>query len=192
MKKLAALIGAIALIGALGACSSSTSSTSAAASKSAAPKPTTETMTGQVTGAAAVANTTVIPLKLTGVVDTTGTFTVPSGNATHATVTFPTKAGNLVVAAVVLNPNATPTAVNAAACRFKYTGHVTYTVDGSKSTGTFAGATGSGKATLVFEADAPKYTSGSDTGKCNMSNNAQPMAAGALATFAASGPLTLK
>jgi hypothetical protein len=193
MKKLAALTGAIALIGALGACSSSaSSSTAAAASKSAAPKPAIETMTGKVTGAAAVANTTVIPLKLTGVVNTTGTFTVPSGNATHATVTFPTKAGNFVVAAVVLNPNATPTVVNAAACRFIYTGHVTYTVDGSKSTGTFAGATGSGKATLVFEADAPKYTSGSDKGKCNMSNNAQPMAAGALTTFAAAGPLKLK
>ena len=192
MKKLAAFTGAIALAGALGACSSSSSSTGAAAAKSAAPKPTTQTMTGQVTGAAVVANTTVIPLKLTGVVDTTGTFTSPNTNATHVTLTFPTKAGNLVVAAYAPDANAAPTVVNAAQCRGKSTIHATYTVDGSKSTGTFAGATGSGKATVVFEADAPKYTSGSQNGQCNMSNNAQPLAAGALATFTASGPLTLK
>lgn len=192
MKKLAAFTGAIALVGALAACSSSSSSTGAAATKSAAPKPTTETMTGQVTGAAAVANTTVIPLKLTGVVDTTGTFTSPNSNAAHVTVTFPTKAGNLVVAAYAPNTNTAPTVVNAAACRFKSTIHATYTVDGSKSTGKFAGATGSGKATVVFEADAPKYTSGSHKGQCNMSNNAQPVAAGALGTFNSTGPLTLK
>ena len=192
MKKLAALTGAIALAGALGACSSSASSTGAAATTSAAPKPTAEIMTGQVTGAAAVASTTVIPLKLTGVVNTTGTFTPPNTSATHVTITFATKAGNLVAAASAPDANAAPTVVNAAACRFQSTIHATYTVDGSKSTGTFAGATGSGKATLIFAADAPKYTSGSHKGQCNMSNNAQPMAAGALATFAAAGPLTLK
>jgi len=192
VKKLAALTGTIALAGALGACSSSGSSTGAAATTSAAPKPTTETMTGQVTGAAAVANTTVIPLRLTGVVNTTGTFTPPNTSATHVTITFPTKAGNLVVAASAPDANAAPTVVNAAACRFKSTIHATYTVDGSKSTGTFADATGSGKATLIFEADGPKYASGSHKGQCNMSSNAQPMAAGALSTFAAAGPLTLK
>jgi hypothetical protein len=125
-------------------------------------------------------------------VNTTSTFSPPNSNATHVAVTFPTKAGNLVVAADAPNANAAPSVVNAAACRFKSTTNATYTVDGSKSTGMFAGATGSGKATVVFVADAPKYTSGSDKGKCNMSNNAQPMAAGALATFDASGPLTLK
>ena len=53
----------------------------------------TETMTGQVTGAAAVANTTTFPLVLTGPVNTTGTITLPNGNSTHATITFKTKAG---------------------------------------------------------------------------------------------------
>lgn len=192
MKKLAAFTGAIALVGALGACSSSSSSTGAAATKSATPKPTAQIVAGQVTGAAAVAKTTVIPLKLTGVVDTTGTVTLPNTNATHVTVTFATKAGNLVVAASAPDANAAPTVVNAAQCRGKSTIHATYTVDGSTSTGTFAGATGSGKATVVFEADGPKYTSGSQNGQCNMSNNAQPLATGALATFAAAGPLTLK
>lgn len=192
MKKLAVLTGAIVLVGALGACSSSSNSTGAAATKSAPPTPTTETITGQVTGTDAVADTLVIPLKLTGVVKTTGTITIPQINATHITITFPTKAGNFVVAAVLLDPNAAPTVVNAAACRFKDTGHVTYTVDGAKSTGSFAGATGSGKATLVLEADAPKYTSGSHKGQCNTSNNAQPMAAGALVTFEGVGPLKLK
>ena len=117
---------------------------------------------------------------------------VAQPNATHVTLTFPTKAGNLVVAAYAPDANAAPTVVNAAECRGKSTIHATYTVDGSKSTGSFAGATGSGKATVVFEADAPKYTSGSQSGQCNMSSNVQPLAAGALATFAASGPLTLK
>src|SRR5271165_4179710 len=50
-KKLAAMTGAIALVGALGACSSSSSSTGAAATTSAAPKPTTATpYSGTVTG----------------------------------------------------------------------------------------------------------------------------------------------
>jgi hypothetical protein len=185
MKKLAACTVIVALVGALGAWSSH--------GGRAASTPGTETLTGRVTGAAAVASSgPTIPLKFSGVVNTTGTFRPPNSNSAHVTITFPTKAGNLVVAAYAPDANAAPTIVNAAACRFGSTVHATYTVDGAKSTGKFAGATGSGKATVIFQASAPRFTSGSHKGQCNMSNNAQPLTSGAFAAFTAVGPLTVK
>ncbi len=58
-RKLAALTGAIALVGALGACSSSSSSTGAAATTSAAPKPTTaQPLSGTGTGTLTLSLTT--------------------------------------------------------------------------------------------------------------------------------------
>ena len=149
-----------------------------------------ETVAGQVTGAAAVANTTIFHLKFTGPMTTTGTFTSPNSNATSQPgVVFTTQAGNMVVnATVTSNPNAAPTRVSAAQCRFAFATRVSYIIDGAKSTGSFAGATGSGKASVTFTADAPK----SSNGQCNMSQNAQLLANGAIAVFAAEGPLTLK
>jgi hypothetical protein len=193
MKKLTVLAAGTALLATLAACSSSstTSATSThSATASAAPKSGTETLTGQVTGAAAVANTTTFHLKFTGPVNTTGTFTPPNSNATSQPgVVFKTQAGNMVVnATLTSNPNAAPKMVNAAQCRFAFVTRVDYTIDGAKSTGSFAGATGSGKATVTFTADAPKLSSG----QCNMSQNAQPLAKGAVGIFYSSGPLTLK
>ena len=194
MKKLIVLVACAALVAILAACSSSSSSSGTSASThsataSAAAKSGLETVTGQVTGAAAVANTTTFHLKFTGPVTTTGTFTPPNSNAKTQAVVFPTQAGNMAVnATVTSNPNAAPTMVNAAQCRFAFATRVNYTIDGAKSTGSFAGATGSGKATVSFTADAPKLSDG----KCNMSQNAQPLAKGAIAVFAAAGPLTLK
>ena len=196
MKKLTVLAAGTALVATLAACSSSSSSsgTSAAsthsATASAAPKSGTETLTGQVTGAAAVANTTTFHLKFTGPVNTTGTFTPPNSNATSQPgVVFKTQAGNMVVnATLTSNPNAAPTMVNAAQCRFAFVTRVDYTIDGAKSTGSFANATGSGKATVTFTADDPKLSSG----QCNTSQNAQPLTKGAIGVFYSSGPLTLK
>ncbi len=127
--------------------------------------------------------------------DTTGTVALPSGNATKATLTFKTAAGNMVVAADAPDANNPPSVRigSASACRYAVTIHATYTVNGADSTGKFAGATGSGKAAVVFEFTAPKYTSGTNKGKCNLSNNAQPLSKPApVGTFTSTGPLTLK
>jgi hypothetical protein len=186
---LAAAAGTLAAVALIVGCSSSGTTAKPAAKVSTAPASGTETMTGQVTGAAAVANTTTFPLVLTGPVNTTGTITLPNSNSTHATITFKTKAGDLVAAAYApdANSNTPPTVVDAAACRFKFTINATFTVTGAKSTGAFKDAHGGGKAAIVFEADAPKLSNG----KCNMSNNAQPLTNGALGTFHSSGPLTV-
>jgi hypothetical protein len=174
----AAVLGALVLALAAG-CSSTTTTTA---------KTGTETLTGKVTGAAAVASSTTIPLKLAGVVNTTSSITLNSSKST--TGVFKTPAGNLVVTHT--NSNGTGSIVNAAKCEFRQVIAVTYTVIGSKSTGKFAGASGHGKATVIFEGDGPKYTSGSKKGQCNQSNNAQPIPAGAFSTFTGAGPLTIK
>ena len=155
---LAAAAGTLAAVALIAGCSSSGTTAKPAAKVSTAPASGTETMTGQVTGAAAVANTTTFPLVLTGPVNTTGTITLPNSNSTHATITFKTKAGDLVAAAYApdANSNTPPTVVDAAACRFKFTINATFTVTGAKSTGAFKDAHGGGKAAIVFEADAPK------------------------------------
>jgi hypothetical protein len=175
------------------ACSSSGTTASTAtgtATASASATTGTETMAGQVTGAAAVTgnNGPAVPLTMTGPVATTSTFTPPNGNGTKATITFKTPHdGNLVVNATAPDANASP-AVNPKTCFFSQTVHATYVVDGAKSTGTFAKATGSGKAVFYFAADGPKLASG----KCNEADNAQPLSKGAVVTFTASGPLTVK
>ena len=174
----AAVLGALVLALAAG-CSSTTTTTA---------KTGTETLTGKVTGAAAVAASTTIPLKLAGVVNTTSSITLNSSKST--TGVFKTPAGDLAVTHT--NSNGTGSLVNPAKCEFRQVIAVTYTVIGSKSTGKFAGASGHGKATVIFEGDGPKYTSGSKKGQCNQSNNAQPIPAGAFSTFTGAGPLTIK
>jgi hypothetical protein len=188
-----AVIAAAPLALLAGACSSSSSSTAAApATNSVAPAATsmtgTEVMNGTVTGAAVIASRTTYHLKLTGPVNTTGTWTSPSGNAAKVTTTFTTPAGNLVVNANAPNASNPPTVSNATTCLFKSTIHATYVVDGAKSTGKFAGAAGSGNVAVTFAAYVPKLSNG----KCNTSSSVQPLASGAVSTFTATGPLTIK
>ena len=192
-----AAIAAVPLALLAAACSSSSSSSSSStasgsATHSATPTATsmvgTEVMKGTVTGKAVIANTTTYHLTLTGPVNTTGTWTSPNGNATKVTTTFTTPAGNLVANADAPDANNPPTVSNARTCLFKSTIHATYVVDGAKSTGKFAGATGSGDIAVTFAVYAPKLSNG----KCNTSNSAQPLTAGAISTFTATGPLTIK
>ena len=188
-----AVIAAVPLALLAAACSTSSSSSSTVAGPaSATPTATsmtgTEVMHGTVTGAAVLANTTTYHLTLTGPVNTTGTWTSPSGNATKVTTTFTTPAGNLVVNANAPDSNNPPTVFNASTCLFKSTIHATYVVDGAESTGKFASAVGSGNVVVTFAAYAPKLSNG----KCNTSNSAQPLTAGAVGTFTATGPLTIK
>ena len=174
----AAVLTAFA-VSAVAGCSSSSSTTATTTG--------TETLAGTVLGAAAVAgnNGPTVPLTLTGPVATTSSFVPPNNNSTKAVITFKTPVGNLVVAANAPDANQNPVP-NATTCYFSQTVHATYVVQGG--TGKFAGATGSGKATFAFSATAPKLASG----KCDESDNAQPLAKGAVVTFTASGPLTVK
>jgi hypothetical protein len=149
----------------------------------------TETATGQVTGAPAVANNTTIPLTWTGPVTTTSTFSTGGGNGPTKGQhhTFKTAAGNFTVV-VSATPTNTQKLLSASSCQFEYVTTVPYTVDGAASTGKFAGSTGSGVVTVTFQAYLPKLASG----KCNESNNAQPLSKGAVAAFKGRGLLTLK
>jgi len=175
----AAVLTAFAVSAASGCTSSATTATITG----------TEAMRGQVTGAAAVSgqNGPTVPLTLTGPVNTTSSFTPPNSDATHVTVTFKTPAGNMVVNAVAPDAGQNPVP-NPATCLMTQTTDATYVVVPAKSTGKFAGATGSGKATFYFAAFAPKLASG----KCDTSDSAQPLAKGAIVIFTASGPLTVK
>jgi len=191
MKKLMSLGAAALLAAAVAGCSSSTTTTrNSAASAKATPTATSgiETFAGQVTGAAALANNVTIPLKWTGPVITTSTFSTggsaPKKGQHH---TFQTAAGNFTVAVSGTVTN-TQKLLSASSCQFEFATAVPYTVDGAASTGKFAGSTGSGVVTVTFQAYLPKLASG----KCNESNNAQPLTKGALAAAKGTGPLTVK
>lgn len=192
MKKLTSLGAAALLAAAVAGCSSSSTTTAgnSAATAKATPTATSgiETFTGQVTGAAALANNLTIPLKWTGPVITTSTFSTggsaPKKGQHH---TFQTAAGNFTVAVSGTVTN-TQKLLSASSCQFEFATAVPYTVDGAASTGKFAGSTGSGTVTVTFQAYLPKLASG----KCNESNNAQPLTKGALAAAKGTGPLTVK
>jgi hypothetical protein len=187
MKRLASMVVITAAGLALAACSSSTSSTSssASASSSAQAMSGTETITGHVTGTAAMANAPTIPLKLTGPVTTTSTITL--NGSSQKVATFKTADGNLVVSHT--KGTSSGKLLSTSTCKFAGTNSgVTYTVLGSQSTGKFKGAVGHGTAAIVFGGDLPKKPNG----KCNTSNSAQPSASTAYTTFTARGPLTLK
>jgi hypothetical protein len=171
-----AMTGAAAVVLLAAACSSSPTKTTG-----------TETFQGTATGATVIASSTTYPLKFTGPVTATATWTTPSSNADKVTTTFKTTAGNLVVNADV-NANNPATTVDASTCLAKFTISGTYAVDGAQSTDKFKGATGHGTIKDVVQAYLPKLVS---NGKCNEANNAQPLAAGAQSTFYASGPLTV-
>jgi hypothetical protein len=175
--KLAGVAGGIAIAALAAACSSSPTTTTG-----------TETWQAKETGAAVVGSQApTYHLTFTGPVKTTGTFTPPNNNAVKSTVTFKTTAGNLVVNADLPQNANPPTVFNPKTCLFVQTLTGTYTVVGSKSTGSFKGATGHGTVKDVFSATVPKLANGT----CNQSNSAQPLAAGAYTTLYVTGPLTV-
>ena len=129
-----------------------------------------------------------IPLKWTGPAITTSTFSTggsPPKKGQHHT--FKTAAGNFTVAVSGTVTN-TQKLLSASSCQFEFATTVPYTVDGAASTGKFAGSTGSGAVTVTFHAYLPKLANG----KCNESNNAQPLTKGAIAAAKGTGPLTVK
>jgi hypothetical protein len=176
--KLAVIPGVLAIAAVAAACSSGPTTTTG-----------TETWQGKVTGAAAVAsNGPTYPLTFTGPVHATASFTPPNNNAVKSTVTFKTSAGNLTVNADLPDNANPPTTSNPTTCLFVSTLTGTYTVVGSKSTGSFKDATGHGTIRDVFSATGPKLSNG----QCNQSNSAQPLTAGAYTTLYVSGPMTVQ
>jgi hypothetical protein len=146
----------------------------------------TETISGTLNGAAAMANNPVLHLTFRGPVNTTASDALGGGPPKEGqTHTFTTPVGGLAI--VVDKVTESVKLLSTTTCRFAAATTVSYTVSGDKSTGQFAGAAGHGKAVALLEADLPKLGNGT----CNESNSAQPVPSTAVATFKAAGPLTL-
>ena len=126
---------------------------------------------------------------LTGPVDTTarGPF---GGPATTNTPVFSTRAGKLALRlSAKTSQRPTLTSQSGGICHYTLAGGGSYTVTGSRSTGTFAGAGGHGSYTVTIRA-AAKLRPGTTT--CDASNVGAVIAKGTSITFRASGPLSTK
>jgi hypothetical protein len=145
-----------------------------------------ESIDGFLAGRAALANNPVVPLKLTGAVNTSGAINL-GGNSAVSPIW--TRKGTLTVQHG--NPTPAPQ-LNYRTCRETETISTTYKVLGHQSSGAFWGAQGHGHAVVVFSAIAPRYHSGPHKGQCNFSQNAQPEPYGAYISFHAQGPLYLR
>jgi hypothetical protein len=141
----------------------------------------TENFSGSTTSSA---NNPTIPLKASGVFTDTGSFVLGNGKSTKGTLDF--SKGKIDVTHSIGNDNAPPTSFNAKTCHVVFESPGTFTVTGG--TGTYEGATGHGSYKVTFSATLPKLKNG----KCNESNNAQPVAGSSLTAFEASGTLTIK
>lgn len=192
MNKSAAAVTAVLAVAGLAACSSSSSSTTTSSSSSSS-KPATMSGMEQFTSGVITnpkvleAKVTVFPLKWTGPVTAVGSINLsgppPAKGQTH---TFVTSKGNLVVL-VTANPTNTAKWVNETTCLAQDLTVVDYTVDGTKSTGSFKDATGSGVVKVTFQSNSEL------NGKCSLASNAQPTTMkDAYGEFAGSGPLTVK
>ena len=186
MRKLLALIGVGALAVGLSACGSSGTSG-------------TEVLTGSLTGApaASILNSSGNPalrlstLTFSGPVDTSVSNIPLGGGGTGPA--FSTPDGNFAVSHKTKKPGpAQPTLTGKTGntCHFTWLlASGTYIVNGSKSTGKFAGATGHGTYTVSIVASA-NLLPGKTT--CSSNNTGNVLAQGAAINFKASGPLTLK
>jgi hypothetical protein len=198
MRKLTALSAIVVLAGALAACSSSSSSGTPAAKPTASTMSGTETINATVSGKMAahmLVSSSNAPLQFpkitfTGpVVTSLSPFTL--GGPNKGLAEFKTPAGTLAVDHTSGN-NGGGKAVwtrSGNVCTFHQVfSKGTYVVDGAKSTGKFAGATGSGTFTIsaVATMDLMHGT------KCTTKGTGNPMASGTAITFHASGPLTVK
>jgi hypothetical protein len=166
----------------------STATLALASTPAMASQTVTETAHGAIYGKAAAANNAVFTLVWRGLVNTHGPFSsggnAPKKGQTH---TFPTAAGNLTV--LVTASPAIAQSVDPKVCHFSYAVHVVFTAVGSKSTGSFAGASGPGTAELAGGGYVPRLTSGPHKGQCDESNSAPELAKGAFLSFQLSADL---
>jgi hypothetical protein len=184
MKNLAALTAVLALAAGLAACTSSGSNTATA---TATPMSGTETVSGKLTGSASMSDIPVFHVRLTGPVGTTATISLSTLPEKGTSYTLKTPVGNLVV---ILDSAGTSTGglKSVKTCLYATTTTVPFAVDGTSSTGKFAGATGTGTAVFMFSGDDPKFSDGT----CNVSANVPASAKTAVATFAATIKLTVR
>ena len=145
-----------------------------------------EWISGFLAGPGALANAPVVPLQLTGAVNTRGSINL-GGNASVTPI--PTHKGTLTVKHGNPNP---PPRLDQRTCRATVTVITGYTVLGGQSSGVFWGAKGSGRAVVVFSFIAPRYTHGPHKGQCDFGQNVQPEPNGAWISFHAQGPLFLR
>jgi hypothetical protein len=162
MNGRAALAAVIVLAAGLAACSSSSSggSTAAGSAKPSASASGTETIYGKLTGPAMIAqadNNAPIPMVFTGPVATTASIVLGKLATKGESVAFKTPVGDL---AITFDATIVRADTLVSTCLVVVTGTVPFTVDGAKSTGKFAGAIGTGKATLKASGDLPKLSSG--------------------------------
>ncbi len=149
-----------------------------------------EVIAGVVHGKAALANTTIIPLRWLGVVGTRSVIHLGGGSGPHkgGVKTLRSRAGNLTV--MVTSKPTTRQSVNTRTCRFSFRQDIPLRVLGGRSTGAFAGASGPGAAQVAFGATAPRFKSGPKKGQCNP--NGKPFVRGAFASFLVSVVLTVR
>lgn len=186
MGNLAVLMGAVTLAAGFGASSNS-------------PRTGTETLTGVATGSAATMSLNnnhpyPVRVRFSGLVHTSGSLSSGNQICTHPApgetscvsqyATASSSAGKLVLTANVKSiqlhgPRLTKSGNT---CYRRYVVTVSYTVDGSKSSGKFAGATGHGTYTSAIVTASALPCASPET------NNAKATSI----TFKASGPLTLK
>jgi len=154
---------------------------------SAAPASGTETIYGKAKGRAVIAGNPVVHVTLTGPVAATGTAALGNTPRKGGLLTFRTSAGDLTV---TYGHVGAPFGrlLSATTCRAMVRLTIAITVDGTRSTGKFAGATGHGKAVGVVSGDLPKLSDGT----CDESSSAQPSAKTAVATFTATVKLTVR
>jgi hypothetical protein len=145
-----------------------------------------EWLDGFLAGPGALSNAPVVPLKLTGAVNTTGAINL-GGNSSVTPIW--TREGTLTVRHGNPSP---PPQLNARTCRVTVTIATGYKVLGAKSSGVFWGAQGSGRAVVVFSSIAHRYAHGPRKGQCDFSQNAKPEPYGAYISFRAQGPLYLR
>jgi hypothetical protein len=147
----------------------------------------TEHVSGVITGAKALANTTVFHLIWAGPVNTAGNWIEPSGPGPEGRLeTFTTAAGKVTLE-ITSSPIGHSGVVNPTACEVEQVFTMDYAVYGGLSTGKWAGAAGSGKVTLTQRGDLPKLKDG----HCATPSEAPLTEASAYDSFTGGGPLTV-
>jgi len=147
----------------------------------------TETFTSGVVTTPSILNSNnpVIPLTYKGVVPATGTFPLGGGNGPSPgqQKTFVTSKGDMVLQ--VVTAKNVVRFLDKKTCVAQNITVVHYTVVGGKSTGSFAGATGSGVVQVLFQANSELH------GKCSLAQNAGPATLkGAYVLLSGAGPMT--
>ena len=176
-------VAALAVAGLAAAGCGSSAPAPAASAGTGTSRTGTQTLSGSLAGPAALTNSPSIPIRLTGLVNTTAVVHLGSTRLNPLTITTPR--GQLTVRHT--QGTGSPKLLSAKTCRFVFGQHSQYTVLGGRSTGAFQGATGSGTADLTLTGTLPRHD-----GRCDMSSSTEPSPAGLRVSFVARGPLTVK